>query len=152
MSFALRVQDLEAGYEPGLPIVRGASLDVAKGEILAVIGPNGAGKSTLLSVLTNGKLAMNGRITYRLQSGEVAHQGTAIHRIARNGVARKFQIPHLFDSLTVAETLLVASLRGKLPSVWRRTRNVEVGRSVHDIPIAPRPTTPFGDFGTGPEG
>ena len=49
-------------------------------------------------------------------------------------MARKFQIPHLFDSLTVAETILARlDAQGALPSLWRRTRDVQVGRSVHDI-------------------
>ena len=43
MTAALVVEALEAGYEPGLPIVRGASLAVREGEILAILGPNGAG-------------------------------------------------------------------------------------------------------------
>src|SRR3712207_8072852 len=47
---ALRIEALEAGYEPGLPIVRGASLSVEPNEILAVLGPNGADrKSTRLN-------------------------------------------------------------------------------------------------------
>ena len=41
----------KAGYEPGLPIVRGASLAVEPNEILAVLGPNGAGKSTLVKAI-----------------------------------------------------------------------------------------------------
>ena len=48
---ALRVEALEAGYEPGLPIVRGASLSVEPNEIVAVLGPNGAGKSTLIKAI-----------------------------------------------------------------------------------------------------
>ena len=60
-------------------------------------------------------------------------KGQPIHRIARAGVARKFQIPHLFNSLTVAETLLLASRKGRTPSLWRRSKEVALGRSVHDI-------------------
>jgi branched-chain amino acid transport system ATP-binding protein len=44
----LRVDELVTGYEPGVPIVRGASIRVAAGEVVAILGPNGAGKSTLI--------------------------------------------------------------------------------------------------------
>ena len=47
----LIVDNLVAGYEPGLPIVNGASISVAAGEIVAVLGPNGAGKSTLIKAI-----------------------------------------------------------------------------------------------------
>ncbi|TIM25434.1 MAG: ATP-binding cassette domain-containing protein, partial [Mesorhizobium sp.] len=47
----LDVRNLEAGYEPGVPIVRGASITVGKGEIVVVLGPNGAGKSTLIKAI-----------------------------------------------------------------------------------------------------
>ena len=42
---------LVAEYEPGLPIVNGASIHVNAGEIVAVLGPNGAGKSTLVKAI-----------------------------------------------------------------------------------------------------
>jgi branched-chain amino acid transport system permease protein len=126
------VESVEFGYG-ALRVLRGVDFQMLAGELLCIVGPNGAGKSTLLGVLTDGKQSMGGRITYRLQHGELDQHGAAIHRIARSGVARKFQIPHLFDSLTVAETILVASLRGRIPSLWRRTHEVEVGQSVHDI-------------------
>ena len=48
---ALVVETMEAGYEPGLPIVRGACLTVQAGEIVAILGPNGAGKSTLVKAV-----------------------------------------------------------------------------------------------------
>ena len=126
------VSDVEFGYG-SLRVLRGVDFEILAGELLCIVGPNGAGKSTLLNVLTNGKVPMRGRIDYHLQHDRLAQSGASIHRIARSGVARKFQIPHLFDTLTVAETILVASMRGALPSVWRRTRDVQVGRSVHEI-------------------
>ena len=79
-------------------VLRGVDFEILAGELLCIVGPNGAGKSTLLNVLTNGKVPMRGRIDYHLQHGRLAQSGASIHRIARGGVARKFQIPHLFDS------------------------------------------------------
>ena len=48
---ALEARDLVAGYEPGLPIVREASLAARRGEVVAVLGPNGSGKSTLVKAI-----------------------------------------------------------------------------------------------------
>ena len=64
---ALDVVGIEAGYEPGLAIVRGASLALQQGEILAVLGPNGAGKSTLVKAAAGlvpkfaGRVSLHGR-------------------------------------------------------------------------------------------
>ncbi len=95
------VSELEFSYG-ALEVLRGVDFDIKAGELLCIVGPNGAGKSTLLNVLTDGKLPARGSIEYHLHAGELARRGKAIHRLARAGIARKFQIPHLFDSLTVA--------------------------------------------------
>ncbi|RVD68364.1 ATP-binding cassette domain-containing protein, partial [Mesorhizobium sp. M4A.F.Ca.ET.029.04.2.1] len=63
----LDVSELEAGYEPGVPIVRGASITVNKGEIVVVLGPNGAGKSSLIKAvaglvpISRGKVLLDGK-------------------------------------------------------------------------------------------
>jgi urea ABC transporter permease protein UrtC len=116
-----------------LEVLRGVDFEMKAGELLCIVGPNGAGKSTLLNVLTDGKLPAEGAVTFRIGGGELERGGTPIHRIARAGVARKFQIPRLFDTLSVAETLLLAARRGRIPSIWRRTRDVVTGRSVLEI-------------------
>jgi branched-chain amino acid transport system permease protein len=126
------VSEIEFAYG-ALQVLRGVDFEIRAGELLCIVGPNGAGKSTMLNVLTDGKLPATGSISFFLHDGEVARKAKPIHRIARSGVARKFQIPHLFDSLTVAETLLLASHKGRIPSLWRRTKEVPVGQSVRDI-------------------
>ena len=126
------VSEVEFAYG-ALEVLRGVDFEMRAGELLCIVGPNGAGKSTLLNVLTDGKLPARGSISYFFHRGEVIRKGQPIHRIARAGVARKFQIPHLFDSLTVAETILLASRKGRIPSLWRRTREIPVARSVLDI-------------------
>ncbi|MFC1670621.1 ATP-binding cassette domain-containing protein, partial [Spirochaetota bacterium] len=45
------VKSIYAGYG-GLPVIRGMSLDVTKGDFIGIIGPNGSGKSTLIRVLS----------------------------------------------------------------------------------------------------
>ena len=47
----LIAEALVAGYEPGLPIVNGASISATAGEIVVILGPNGAGKSTLIKAI-----------------------------------------------------------------------------------------------------
>jgi branched-chain amino acid transport system permease protein len=126
------VSEVEFSYG-SLEVLRGVDFEIRSGELLCIVGPNGAGKSTLLNVLTDGKLSARGSISFFLHHGEVVRRGKPIHRIARAGVARKFQIPHLFDSLTVAETILLASRKGRIPSLWRRTTTIPVAKSVLDI-------------------
>jgi branched-chain amino acid transport system ATP-binding protein len=102
---ALRIEDLEAGYEPGLPIVRGASLALAAGEILAVLGPNGAGKSSLVKAaaglvpISGGRVLLGGRDITRLPA----------HRMIREGLAFVPQTENVFANLTVADNLDLAA-------------------------------------------
>jgi branched-chain amino acid transport system ATP-binding protein len=111
VSFALRVQDLEAGYEPGLPIVRGASLEVAKGEILAVIGPNGAGKSTLIKAIAGLVPISRGHVTL----GDRDITGRAAHRLAHEGLGFVPQTDNVFVNLTIRENLDLAAAVLKAP-------------------------------------
>jgi branched-chain amino acid transport system permease protein len=129
------VSEVEFAYG-ALEVLRGVDFEIKAGELLCIVGPNGAGKSTLLNVLTDGKLPATGSMSYFVHQGEVVRKGKPIHSIARAGIARKFQIPHLFDSLTVAETILLAQRKGRIPSPWRRTKQIPVPRSVLDIVAA----------------
>lgn len=88
----------------GLTAVAGVSLSIARGEICCMVGPNGAGKSTLFNVLTGTVKPTTGRI---LIDGE-NFSGRPVHVFARRGVARKFQAPSVFSSLSVGDNLRVA--------------------------------------------
>jgi branched-chain amino acid transport system permease protein len=85
----------------GVRALDGVSLEVKEGEILALVGPNGSGKSTLINTISG---------HYTLSSGSIVMEGRSIgalspHRIAQNGVARTYQIPRLFNNLTVLENV-----------------------------------------------
>ena len=101
---AIAVRDLVAGYEPGLPIVRGVSLDVAAGEVLALLGPNGAGKSTLIKAVAGLVPVASGSV--RLHGADVT-RGPA-HAMVRRGLAFVPQTENVFRRLSVRENLLVA--------------------------------------------
>ncbi|WP_338848388.1 ABC transporter ATP-binding protein [Massilia sp. W12] len=99
-------------------IIRGAELEVRRGERLAIIGPNGAGKSTLFHLIS-GRIAPS--------SGEILLNGKPIHGlppqlIFRQGLARSFQINHVFSNLSVFENIRCALLwaLGCRYSFWQR--------------------------------
>lgn len=92
----------------GLVAVAGVSLTMAQREICCIVGPNGAGKSTFFNVLTGTVKPTEGK----LRIGGEDFTGRPIHAFARRGVARKFQVPSVFPSLSVADNLRVAQRQG----------------------------------------
>src|SRR5207302_11281206 len=104
---ALAIADLVAGYEPDLPIVRGASLAVADGEIVALLGPNGAGKSTLVKAVAGLVAVSGGRVTFA--GRDIA--GVPAYRLAQQGLAFVPQTDNVFARLGVLENLELAGHR-----------------------------------------
>lgn len=93
----------------GVTALSGVSVQISRGEILAVIGPNGAGKSTLINVVSGYASA---------DTGTVAVEGRLVHRLnprslCGRGVVRTFQTPRTFGDMTAfdAVTLAVESER-----------------------------------------
>ncbi len=90
-----------------LKAVDNLSFEVQKGQIFGIAGPNGAGKSTVYNLITGfynyeGKIEFDGRdIT-----------GKPPYRIAKAGIARTFQVPQIFPSLTVLKSISVGSRFG----------------------------------------
>ena len=102
---ALAVESLEAGYEPGLPIVRGASITVQEGEIVAILGPNGAGKSTLVKAVA-GLVPVSGGRTL-LFGQDITW--VAAHRMVFEGLAFVPQTENVFVNLSISENLELAA-------------------------------------------
>jgi neutral amino acid transport system ATP-binding protein len=115
----LEVADVEAGYDEAL-VLRGVSLDVSEGEVIAVIGPNGAGKSTLLKVIYGLLRPHAGRIRYA--DDDVT--GMRPERLTRLGLNYVPQLGNVFPSLSIGENLQVGSV--SLPRPERRQAVEEV--------------------------
>jgi branched-chain amino acid transport system permease protein len=93
----------------GIRALQGVHLQVDEGEILALVGPNGSGKSTLINMIS-------GHFSLTAGSIELAGarlDGLAPHEIARRGIARTYQIPRLFDHLTVLENVRLCAYFGR---------------------------------------
>ena len=88
----------------GFTALDNVSVDVRPGERLGLIGPNGSGKTTLINCISG---------AFRTEAGTVVFRGEDVTRLpphmrTRRGIARSFQIPRPFKSMTVAENLMVA--------------------------------------------
>ena len=102
----LEITGLDVAYGP-LTILRGVSLEVARGEIVTVIGSNGAGKSTLLRAISGlarvirGSIALEGRRLERLRP----------HAVAALGVAHVPQGRQVIPDLSVEDNLRLGAWR-----------------------------------------
>lgn len=101
----IKVDNIEAGYIPGVNILQGCSLDLAPGELVGIIGPNGAGKSTLLKALFGLVNIRSGTVSYR---GEEI-TGMTAHELVSRGIGYVPQNQNVFPSLTVSENLEMGS-------------------------------------------
>ena len=100
----LSVQNLVAGYEPGVPIVRGASIMVAEKEIVVVLGPNGAGKSSFIKAIAGLVPVESG--TVELAGRDIT--GAPAHNMVRLGLAFVPQTENVFPLMSVEDNLKVA--------------------------------------------
>jgi branched-chain amino acid transport system ATP-binding protein len=132
MTPVLTIENLEAGYEPDLPIVQGASLTVHSGEIVAIIGPNGAGKSTLVKAVAGLVAISAGRVL--LGADDITQ--VPAHELCGRGLAFVPQTENVFVNLTIAENLeLAAALqkvntRVRLPELYALFPDLERQRKL----------------------
>ncbi|HEX3688442.1 MAG TPA: ABC transporter ATP-binding protein [Solirubrobacteraceae bacterium] len=100
----LAVRGLDAGYL-GIPAVRGLSIEVRGGEVVALLGPNGAGKTTTLSTIAGLLKPIAGEIMF---DGRPVG-GVAADRLARDGLSMVPEDRALFYDLTARENLRLAA-------------------------------------------
>jgi branched-chain amino acid transport system ATP-binding protein len=103
----LAVSNIEVIYDHVILVLKGVSLTVAEGGIVALLGANGAGKSTTLKAISGLLRTERGDVT----KGTIELQGKAIHRhdpseVVKHGVVQVMEGRHVFEHLTVEENLL----------------------------------------------
>ena len=95
----------------GVRALRGVSMTIHEGELVGLVGPNGSGKTTLVNLISGASQPTTGSISL---DGEVI-VGSRPHRIAHLGIARTYQIPRPFTSLTVRDNVAMAIMFGREP-------------------------------------
>lgn len=103
----LRLENVTVRFG-GLTALKEVSFAMGAGEILGLVGPNGAGKTTLFNTISGLVKPRTGKILF----GEREIGALPLHRRARLGIGRTFQIPQPMHHLTVRENLTVAQVFG----------------------------------------
>ncbi|MEL6422861.1 MAG: ATP-binding cassette domain-containing protein, partial [Pseudomonadota bacterium] len=109
-SAILSVNNIEVIYDHVILVLKGVSLEVPKGGIVALLGANGAGKTTTLKAISNLLSAERGEVT----KGEIIFEDGKVHALTPNELVRRGCIQvmegrHCFEHLTVEENLLTGA-------------------------------------------
>ena len=106
----LAVNNIEVIYDHVILVLRGVSLTVPRGKIVAILGANGAGKTTTLKAISNLLRAERGEVT----KGDIVFNGERVEGLTSNALVRKGCIQvmegrHCFEHLTVEENLMTGA-------------------------------------------
>lgn len=116
----------------GLLAVNGVNLKVEEKQVVSMIGPNGAGKTTFFNVITGLYTPDAGEFVL----GGTPYQPTAVHEVAKAGIARTFQNIRLFGDMTAAENVMVGrhvrTKAGLIGAVFRTKAAREEEQSIED--------------------
>lgn len=136
----LKINNIEVRYHEVILVLKGVSIEVPQGSIVALLGANGAGKSTTLKAISGLLNHEDGQVT----DGSIEFMGEKIHKLPAEQISKRgiFQIiegRRVFEHLTVEENLLVGGhlrpdgLKERLDMVYhyfrrlRDRRNVQAG-------------------------
>src|SRR6185295_3795320 len=111
----LAVNNIEVIYDHVILVLKGVSLEVPDGRIVALLGANGAGKSTTLKAISNLLSAERGEVT----KGSIVFDGAQVHALTPNELVRRGCIQvmegrHCFAHLTVEENLMTGAFTRKV--------------------------------------
>ncbi len=111
---ALAVNNIEVVYDHVVLVLKGVSLEVPEGAVVALLGANGAGKTTTLKAISNLLHAERGEVT----KGTITFYGEEVHKLSPNELVRRGCIQvmegrHCFGHLTVEENLLTGAFTRK---------------------------------------
>ena len=114
----LAVQNIEVIYDHVILVLKGVSLEVREGQIVALLGANGAGKTTTLKAISSLLRAERGDVT----KGHIRYRGERIDRLdpaalVKRGICQVMEGRHCFQHLTVEENLLTGAYTRGGP--WR---------------------------------
>ena len=106
----LSVNNIEVIYDHVILVLKGVSLEVPEGSIVALLGANGAGKTTTLKAISNLLGAERGRVT----KGSIEYRGERVDRLTppelvKKGVTQVMEGRRCFEHLTVEENLLTGA-------------------------------------------
>jgi branched-chain amino acid transport system ATP-binding protein len=123
----LNVNNIEVVYDHVILVLKGVSLNVPKGGIVALLGANGAGKTTTLKAISNLLHAERGEVT----KGSIKFKGERVDRLSPNELVRRGCIQvlegrHCFGHLTIEENLLTGAFT-------RRDGNAAIRRDIEAI-------------------
>lgn len=115
----LRLTNIEITYDPFIVVIRGLSLQVPRGQIVALLGSNGAGKSTTLKSISGVIAAERGRVT----RGTIEFEGKRIDnlsadKVAKLGILHVMEGRRIFRELTVLENLKVGLSDGDISTAF----------------------------------
>ena len=127
MSAVLSINNIEVIYDHVILVLKGVSLEVPDGKIVALLGANGAGKSTTLKAVSNLLAAERGDVS----KGSIDFRGERIDRLTPNdlvkrGVIQVMEGRHCFAHLSLEENLLTGAYT-------RNVSNAEVKRDLERI-------------------
>ena len=105
-----------------LTVLDRVTLEVAPAQIHGVIGPNGAGKTTLFNVINGIYRASAGRVTFR--GRDITNR--SVGRIAGLGLGRTFQVPRVFNEMSLLDNLLVPTIPRRLARRAAEARALEL--------------------------
>ena len=144
MEALLEIDNIEVVYNKSVQVLRGLSLRVPEGAIVALLGSNGAGKSTTLKSVSGLLSLEDGEVT----AGEVRFRGrnvkgTPPEQLVRSGLFHVMEGRRVFEDLTVEENMILAAVSGPmedtrleriftsfppLKTFWKMSARAETGK------------------------